>query len=1297
MAGSISVQDFGDLGSTLTGLPSRNMNIRLLLIKDIIRCHKIDSDTANALGIKTAKNKNPNEEAVKAKLIQIVKDLDSKIISFLIENVTIKDQDSDTYGFWRLRVRPDIPIYDNYVFNNQTVVFECDRKAGRLRVKKIYLQRVSRGCLPTEALIEGPVLVIDDENKQLPDSTYMNKEDFIWMLKLTPRRKNLEERLEEWEGYLKLYLSFVRNKQAWIAYNNITRTSSHTATISLSSTSYSNNAVKSFYANDDVRILNHPIPTDNTWKPDENTEEPIDLGEIKDSRIIKQNINSDKKKNDNNSNKNKWFDVEIELSPKYVYDPDQETNTNERQKVKADPLDRLPTEGLFVNSLFSDELPIILQEKAIRRLKEGSASNPKLEDFIFDITQARTPQRDEEVQRDNLVETSLNDSQLQALCTSLNSPDISLIQGPPGTGKTTVIAELCYQTVLRGGKVLLASQSNLAVDNALSRLTTKKSEIMPIRIGRRTTEDGQDFVEDNIVPKWFQSVKENVQGTVDKNNKIITNMKNSDQAVEYLENCFKTRSEEIQKRKHTKKQLEDLTIKSEENRSRNQVVKEEINLLQKQISILQEVEKKGVYPVQQSFVDFSTILPEVVFIVQAEIKKQFHDAGTEIEKQLDAIDIGEILGYVENLCSTNMSTSFDEMGKLKDLISKLDLLKNDEVRDLEVKQSEVVGKMTGTTDPEEMVKLSSELTAINKTISELKKNNNELRLGDLWRESLSKLRPHFTSLQDILKLIQSADLQKQLESLQRSLQPTREFESVITQMVGIIKIFSSTTFKVPYEIHLQDKLTSHKIELMRRRTESESLESKLSYLDLSRKNVENDIDRTEKILDKITIDIQENSAILFKAGLLDGDLKIDEDALGYIRSTLDTQKYKQSEEINKSKRWHNLQSEWVKRIDSASKEEYESLKDTYIDLANVVGATCTETGKYKFWGKEGRNFDLVIIDEVSKATPPELLMPMLLGKQIILVGDHQQLPPLYKLNAKDDELPVTESDEEDVKRMITVYEHLVTTSYFKEMFEDAEDFLKARLTIQYRMHPSIMNAINQFYPDGYKLKCGIKDPEEKRKHGLTIKGKLGGDLSSPSSHLIWADTSHKIIGEKIVPNYEDKESGKYKSRYNAFEVDTIEKLLLSFSSQLAKLNPGDEHQVHDVALISFYSGQVRKLKAMENKLKDSGLIRNLKLKIGTVDRFQGMESPIVLVSLVSAPERNGPTSFVKEFRRINVAFSRAQALLVIVGSGDTFENVKVEIDHDGKKEPRKSYGEIINTAKSCSSGNYYVRGYNIHE
>ena len=44
-------------------------------------------------------------------------------------------------------------------------------------------------------------------------------------------------------------------------------------------------------------------------------------------------------------------------------------------------------------------------------------------------------------------------------------------------------------------------------------------------------------------------------------------------------------------------------------------------------------------------------------------------------------------------------------------------------------------------------------------------------------------------------------------------------------------------------------------------------------------------------------------------------------------------------------------------------------------------------------------FDVVIMDEASKATPPELISPLVFGKKVIIIGDHKQLPPM--INEKD--------------------------------------------------------------------------------------------------------------------------------------------------------------------------------------------------------------------------------------------------------------------------------------------------------
>jgi len=109
------------------------------------------------------------------------------------------------------------------------------------------------------------------------------------------------------------------------------------------------------------------------------------------------------------------------------------------------------------------------------------------------------------------------------------------------------------------------------------------------------------------------------------------------------------------------------------------------------------------------------------------------------------------------------------------------------------------------------------------------------------------------------------------------------------------------------------------------------------------------------------------------------------------------------------------------------------------------------------------------------------------------------------------------------------------------MFEKASPELKSRLIEQYRMHPTIMNAINQFYPPGYKLECGIQNPDENRRNVYVIEGKEG-ELSPKNTHLVWVDTSEILVKGKKHRNIEDKEDGKYNSRYNEFEVKVIEVL-----------------------------------------------------------------------------------------------------------------------------------------------------------
>jgi superfamily I DNA and/or RNA helicase len=81
-----------------------------------------------------------------------------------------------------------------------------------------------------------------------------------------------------------------------------------------------------------------------------------------------------------------------------------------------------------------------------------------------------------------------------------------------------------------------------------------------------------------------------------------------------------------------------------------------------------------------------------------------------------------------------------------------------------------------------------------------------------------------------------------------------------------------------------------------------------------------------------------------------------------------------------------------------------------------------------------------------------------------------------------------------------------------------------------------------------------------------------------------------------------------------------------------------------------------------------------------VDRFQGQESPIVFVSMVRHPQRKlSARANTAQYERINVAFSRAQELLVIVGSAKTFLEYPVELPNLNKPGKTKVdvYKQII--------------------
>ncbi len=82
--------------------------------------------------------------------------------------------------------------------------------------------------------------------------------------------------------------------------------------------------------------------------------------------------------------------------------------------------------------------------------------------------------------------------------------------------------------------------------------------------------------------------------------------------------------------------------------------------------------------------------------------------------------------------------------------------------------------------------------------------------------------------------------------------------------------------------------------------------------------------------------------------------------------------------------------------------------------------------------------------------------------------------------------------------------------------------------------------------------------------------------------------------------------------------------------------------VDDILVVAPYNAQVH--------LVGEQLPRGA--RVGTVDRFQGQEAPVVIVSLAASSAEDVPRGmeFLYSRNRLNVAVSRAQALAVLVAS-----------------------------------------------
>ncbi|MDH7912793.1 AAA domain-containing protein [Winogradskyella sp. SYSU M77433] len=122
-----------------------------------------------------------------------------------------------------------------------------------------------------------------------------------------------------------------------------------------------------------------------------------------------------------------------------------------------------------------------------------------------------------------------NNNQVRAVKKAVGNNNVFLIQGPPGTGKTTVIAEVVEQLITKGEKILVASQTHIAVDNVLEKVARNKS-LTCVRLGnaQRIKEDLRQYQIDNLIEAYSEDFEKLITTNINQLDYVLSNEKDVD-------------------------------------------------------------------------------------------------------------------------------------------------------------------------------------------------------------------------------------------------------------------------------------------------------------------------------------------------------------------------------------------------------------------------------------------------------------------------------------------------------------------------------------------------------------------------------------------------------------------------------------------------------------------------------------------------------------------------------------------------------------------------------------------------
>ncbi len=266
---------------------------------------------------------------------------------------------------------------------------------------------------------------------------------------------------------------------------------------------------------------------------------------------------------------------------------------------------------------------------------------------------------------------------------------------------------------------------------------------------------------------------------------------------------------------------------------------------------------------------------------------------------------------------------------------------------------------------------------------------------------------------------------------------------------------------------------------------------------------------------------------------------------------------------------------------------------------NLLGGTAWQWAKPEFQ----QTVDVLIVDEAGQMALSNVLAVAPSGNGLVLLGDPQQLEQPLQCN---------HPEGTDVSALYHVLDGEAT------MPPDLGLFLGET----WRLHPELTAFTSEVYYQGRLT--ALK--------GLEHQAIIGPNRFSGSG-LLFVPVAHR--------------GNQARSIEEAAAIEQIVGELLSAGTTWCDR----KEQTHkltqsDILIVAPYNAQVATLAE-----------RLPNYRIGTVDKFQGQEAPIVIYSMTSSSPEDAPRGmeFLYNRNRFNVATSRARAICILVGSPSLFE------------------------------------------